>query len=218
MRKVGLLLILLVAFAGTVIFFGWQMRREPLSPAAAETPSTNQLPALTEPTVTIIDPVRGPQDAPVTIVEFGDYLCEFCKQIEPVVEKVLAAYPASVRLVWKDFPNDNFHPGATRAAEAARCAGREGKYWNYHDLLMNRASFGLIPYTDLAAAADLNTITFDECFASGSMKPIVEYSSREAQALGLSGVPYFFINDVPFEGTTFAEFQTAIEKIIKASS
>lgn len=217
MRKVGLLIILLVVLGGTIILFGRNVFKKP-STQTTTTQSTSTIPTLREPTITIIDPVRGPKDAPITIVEFGDYLCDFCRQMEPTVREVLATYPTSVRLVWKDFPNDAFHPGATNAAEAARCAGAQGKYWAYHDLLLAQTGYGIIPHADLATAADLETTAFNECLAAGFMKPVVEHTSREAQGLGLTGAPSFFINGVPFDGTTFSEFQTVIEKTVEASS
>ena len=81
-------------------------------------------------------PELGPKDAPVTIVEFGDFQCPFCKKSEDSIKQVRAKYADKVRLVYMDFPL-SFHPNALPAAEAARCAGDQGKFWQFHDALFD---------------------------------------------------------------------------------
>jgi protein-disulfide isomerase len=81
-------------------------------------------------------PVRGPADAWVTIVEFSDFECPFCRDAEPTLEAVVAAHPADVRLVYKEYPLP-FHDRAMPAALAADCAGQQDKFWDMHDLLMS---------------------------------------------------------------------------------
>jgi protein-disulfide isomerase len=81
-------------------------------------------------------PVRGPSGAWVTIVEFSDFQCPFCRNAEPTIEAVLAANAADVRLVYKEFPLTSLHENAMPAALAADCANQQGKFWEMHDLLM----------------------------------------------------------------------------------
>lgn len=182
----------------------------PASPLNSELPLSGT--SMDEPTITIIDPIRGNPEAPVTIIEFADYLCEFCKETSGTLKEILAAYPNQVRLVWKDFPNDALHANATQAAIAARCAGEQGKYWEYHDLLMAQSQFTLLPlFVNLAITLDLDRNAFAECLNTETPLPRVQKTIAEAQALGLDGVPFFFINNQPFTGTTFEDFEHAIK-------
>ena len=82
--------------------------------------------------------LRGDPRAPVTIVEFSDFSCPFCRKAEGIVTEVLAKYPGQVKLGYRDFPLEMLHPQAELAAEASRCAADQGKYWEYHDLLFAR--------------------------------------------------------------------------------
>jgi len=77
--------------------------------------------------------VRGNPKAPVMIVEFSDFQCPYCHQVEPVVKELLAKYGDKVSLAYRDLPLKQIHPQAEIAAEASRCAGEQGKYWDYHD-------------------------------------------------------------------------------------
>jgi protein-disulfide isomerase len=82
---------------------------------------------------------RGPKNAPVTIVEFSDFQCPFCKTANATVKQVLDKYPGKVRLVFRDYPLASLHPQAPKAHEAARCAGDQQKFWEYHDMLFERS-------------------------------------------------------------------------------
>ncbi|MBI4133686.1 DsbA family protein [Candidatus Uhrbacteria bacterium] len=212
MRGYLLLALLIVLFIGSLVVFGTTAFRRGPTPTNPESVVVGgSRPSLTEPRITFIDPVRGNPNASITIVEFGDYFCEFCAQIEPVVAEVLARYPRDARLVWKDFPNDYLHQNASRAAEAARCAGETGKYWEYHDLLFARAgSTALISFESLAETVGIDREAFTTCLESGRMRPRVELTGEEARGLGITGVPFFFINGEPFHGSTLEEFTTAI--------
>ena len=79
--------------------------------------------------------VKGNPNAPITIVEFSDFQCPFCKRVTPTLDKLLTQYEGKVRLAYRDFPLSQLHPQAQKAAEAARCAGEQDKFWEYHDLL-----------------------------------------------------------------------------------
>ena len=83
-------------------------------------------------------PVKGPANAPITIVEFSDFQCSYCKRVVNVLDQVLERYPDKVKLAFRDFPIVNIHPQAEKAAEAAHCAGEQGKFWEFHDLLFEK--------------------------------------------------------------------------------
>ena len=138
---------------------------------------------------------RGNVNAVVSIVEFSDYHCPFCKQAETVVAEVLAKYDGQVRVVYRDFPLDNLHPHARAAAEAASCAGDQGKFWQYHDALFTNAPKASAD--DLKAYAvliGLDADQFDRCMKENTHRDLVQRDVEEATKLGITGTPAFFIN------------------------
>jgi protein-disulfide isomerase len=159
-------------------------------------------------------PSRGPAGAPVTIVEFSDYQCPFCKRAEPTVVEVMKRYPEQVRLVFRHFPLDSIHPLARKAAEAAACAEEQGKFWEYHTLL-----FGKSPQLDaatlktLAEEAKLDVPGFEACVASGKHKERIERDAEAGKAANVSGTPAFFVNGIPLSGArSVDEFVKLIER------
>ncbi|HXY38569.1 MAG TPA: thioredoxin domain-containing protein [Vicinamibacteria bacterium] len=139
-------------------------------------------------------PVDGPASAPVSIVEFTDYQCPFCHRAQSVIEQVLAKYPGRVRLVHMDFPLDG-HPGAFPAARAARCAGEQGRFWEYHRGLMNQN--GTLDEADLKGRADklgLKAKDFGACFASGRHDQEIRSAFNQGESLGVTGTPAYFVN------------------------
>lgn len=162
---------------------------------SAQTPGAASGPAISGATATVeASMIRGAADAPVTILEFSDYQCPFCKGAQPVLERILAEFPGKVRVVFKDFPLD-FHEGARPAAEAARCAGASGRYWDYHDLLfLAQPAFSrdeLIRYADRVG---LDRTAFSLCLDARRFGGAVEADVAEGRALGVSGTPTFFVN------------------------
>ena len=140
-------------------------------------------------------PVRGAADAPVTIVEFSDFECPFCKQSHPTVKQVLERYPGKVRLAYRDFPLDSIHPQARRAAEAARCASDQGKFWEYHDVLFSQSpQLAVEDLRRYAGQVGLDVTKFDGCLAAGVHKAAVQRDLDEGNRLGITGTPAFFIN------------------------
>jgi len=155
-----------------------------------------EAPAVARADVTIASaPVRGPPDAPVTIVEFSDFECPFCKQASATMASVMAKYPGKIRFVYRDFPLENIHPQARRAALAARCAGQGGKFWEYHDVLFAQSP-KLAP-DDLrryATQVGLDTGKFDACLASSATDAALQKDIEEGNKLGITGTPVFYIN------------------------
>lgn len=146
-------------------------------------------------------PFRGPANAPVTIVEFSDFECPFCKRAHPTLMQLLEKYGGKIKLVYRDFPLESIHPQARRAAEAARCAQDQGKFWDYYDTLFTESP-KLSP-DDLqryAAQVGLDVTKFDGCVAGGSHKTSVQRDIDEGTRLGINGTPAFFVNGRPLSG------------------
>lgn len=140
-------------------------------------------------------PVKGPATAPVTLVEFSDFHCPFCKRVQPTLEKLLARYGERVQLVYRDFPIDQLHPQARKAHEAARCAHDQGKFWAYHDRLFANAPKA--SPEDLRAYArevGLDMTVFERCLTSGTHQAAVQRDEDEGIRAGVTGTPAFFIN------------------------
>ena len=146
-------------------------------------------------------PFKGSERAQVTIVKFEDFQCPYCKAVQPNFQEVLKRYDGKVRLIHKDLPLDQIHPQARQAAEAARCAEDEGKFWEYHDKLYasspKAAPEDLKSYAkDLGLKQDL----FDSCLAIGKYKGAIQKDLNEAANLGLTGTPTVFINGRELSG------------------
>ena len=157
------------------------------------------------------EPFRGSEKAPVTIVKFEDFLCPFCKQVQPTFNDLLSRYNGKVRLVHKDLPLESLHPQARQAAEAARCAYEQGKFWEYHDkLYANSPKAGADDLKSYAKEVSLNVDSFDRCFASGKYKAVVQQDLTEGAQLGLTGTPTFFINGREISGNQPLEAFEAI--------
>jgi protein-disulfide isomerase len=165
-------------------------------------------------------PIRGPKTAPVTVVEFSDFHCPFCKRVQPTLLQLLAKYPEQVRLVYKDLPLDSLHPQARRASEAARCAGDQGKFWEYHDKLYEGGPDTSPEYLKkLATDVSLDVAAFDQCLADGRHKPGIQSDLEQASRLGLSGTPAFFINGRALSGALpFEQFVKVVDEELSTGS
>lgn len=168
------------------------------------------------------DAILGDPKAPVTMIIFGDYECPFCeKQATGVEEQIKKNYveTGKVKLVYRDFPLENIHPEARPAAIAAECAGEQGAYWPYHDLLFaNHAklSIGKVDYVALASSLKLNTETFTSCLKDPAMAAEVAKDLEDGVSLGIRGTPASFINNVFVEGAyPYAAFEQVIEEQLK---
>lgn len=140
-------------------------------------------------------PSKGPVKAAVTIVKFEDFYCPFCKRAQATLSQLLDRYGKKMRLVHRDFPIDSLHPEARRAHEAARCAGEQGKFWQFHDVLyLNAPKAGPDALKTYAKTVGLKLATFERCLAEGKYKNAVQKDVEEASRLGLTGTPAFFIN------------------------
>lgn len=168
------------------------------------------------------DPVRGAQNAKITIVEFADFGCEHCKESAAVVRQLLRAYPQDVRIVWKDLPVTTVPTPSLPFHIAAQCANKQGRFWEYHDQLFLAQGKNLQQSDFIQYARDtgLDPLAFEECITKDETVPLViERNFRMAQQLNLDGVPYFILNNstrlsglVSLERFT-AEVNTLLEQI-----
>jgi protein-disulfide isomerase len=158
--------------------------------------------------------VKGPKDAPVTIVEFSDFHCPFCRNVVATVKEVLKQYEGRVKWVYRDFPIANLHPQAPRAAEAARCAGEQGKFWEYHDLLFDsQTQTTTADFKGFAEQLKLDPKSFGQCLDSAKHQAAVEADIQDGARLGVTGTPTFFINGRMLVG---AQPMENFKKIIEA--
>ena len=160
--------------------------------------------------------LRGPADAPVTIVEFSDFQCPYCKSIQPVIRQLRQRYPKQVNWRFKDLPLISIHPSAQSAAEAARCAGEQGKFWEYRDALFQANQISVDMHKGVAESLGLDSEPFLACLQSEKYRDAVQADSKEAQELGIGGTPTFVINGIVLAGAQpFEEFTRVIESELR---
>jgi protein-disulfide isomerase len=165
------------------------------------------------------DPWTGTAHAPVTIIEFSDFECPYCKQSVPILKELLGRYPGKLKLVYRDFPGLN-HPQALSAAEAAQCAAEQGRFWEYHDALFTRQA----PVTgwDFSSLADdlgLRQPQFDACMKENRYRDEVLKDLQDGLKLGVTSTPTFFINGRPLIGARpLGDFQAIIDSLLNRPS
>ncbi|WP_326783756.1 Na+/H+ antiporter NhaA [Streptomyces sp. NBC_00151] len=149
---------------------------------------------LSEPVDVERDHVRGPLDAPVTLVEYGDFECPYCGLAESVVRELLSDF-GDVRYVWRHLPLTDVHPNAQLAAQAAEAAARQNRYWEMHDLLMgHQGDLGPKDLFRYAARLGLDSGRFREDLRGGAGAARVAMDVESADLSGVSGTPTFFVN------------------------
>jgi len=162
------------------------------------------------------DPALGPATAPVAIVEYGDFGCPSCRAWHRagILKQIRAQYGDQVRFVWRDFPM--ITPQSPQAAEAAQCAYDQGRFWEYHDYLYERAqSLSIDALKAAAAELQLDTAKFNQCLDSGRHETTVERDLDDALAHRFRGNPSFLINDQPLIGPpSFELLQHTIDAIL----
>jgi protein-disulfide isomerase len=141
----------------------------------------------------------GPASAPVQLVEFADFECPFCIKVHPQLQQLKAEFGDRISFVFKDFPLP-MHAHAQKAAEAARCAGAQDKFWPYHDRLFSSAQIEVPQLKQLATDLGLDMAKFNTCLESGQQAAAVQKDAAEAQKIGLSATPSFFLNGHFFTG------------------
>jgi Na+/H+ antiporter NhaA len=199
--KLGILTASTIAAALSIaLFYGVSLLpRELIRRSEART--APPLPDLTEPIDAVRDHIRGAPDAPVTLVEYGDYECPHCGRAAPAVLELLDRFKGQVRFVFRHLPLPDVHPNAALAAEAAEAAGAQGKFWELHDLLMARQdALQLADLLRYAAELGLDTQRFEEDLRTARFAPRVAQDVNSAEEAGVAGTPTFFINEVLHRG------------------
>ena len=160
------------------------------------------------------DPSIGPEDAPVTIVEFSDYQCPYCQAwYEQTFDRLMANYPDQIRFVYRDLPLPG-HPESLPAAEAANCAGEQGGYWKFHDALFSgQYALGRTAFEQYAADQGLDIAAFTACLDDHHTQDEVKADAADATSLGLNGTPSFVINGRILVGALpFESFKAIIDE------
>jgi protein-disulfide isomerase len=179
---------------------------------------------LTEPRAEIATeghPAKGPADALVTIVEFSDFECPFCKTVVPTLEQITQKYGKEVRLVFRQFPLTSIHPNAQKAAEAALCANEQGKFWEMHDAMFKDQKALAVPALKTTAGGlGIDQAKFDQCLDSGRLAQRVKEDERAGALVGVSGTPALFINGRSFSGAQPFDVLSGVieEELAKAKS
>ncbi|MFH1112186.1 MAG: DsbA family protein [Patescibacteria group bacterium] len=152
--------------------------------------------------VTSDDPSQGSLLAPVTIVEFSDFQCPYCREAAPIIKQVLKQYPEAVRFIFRDFPIISIHSEAVPSAVAANCAMEQGKFWEYHDALFSQQeALGPDLYLTLARSFALDEGKFKNCLNSPLIIDEIENDFEAGLAAGVGGTPTFFVNGQIVEGS-----------------
>ncbi len=183
----------------------------------AQAPQPTQPPPRIEGVSADDDPFLGPEDAPITIVEFSDFQCPYCARFrQQTFDALFEQYGDQIRLVYRDFPLNSIHPEAQKAAEASQCAHEQGKYWEMHDAMFaNQAITGLSidALSSMAEQIGLDVDTFTACVDSGKYADEVANDLRDGSSYGVTGTPTFFINGVRLVGAQpLVAFTTIIDQ------
>lgn len=198
---------------GIGLFPGEQSGAQPVDPpAAAATAEPQQYTRYDIPTEGHYS--LGPEDAPITIVEFSDFQCPFCKRWhDEVFEPLLAAYPGQIRFVYRHLPLTSIHPDAQSSAEAAMCAGEQDAFWQFHEKLFSTTALGNAVYMQYAQDLKLDVASFETCLTTNKYLAQVQADSDFAIDLGINSTPTFFINGLAVVGAQPIDvFKQVIDK------
>jgi protein-disulfide isomerase len=163
------------------------------------------------------EPVKGPANAKITLVEFSDFQCPYCAQAAAKLDQILSKHPADVRLVYKQYPISMIHPQANFAARASLAANLQGKFWPLHDLMFkNNEKLSPENITAWAKQVGINMDKFNKDVQSPAIKKAVEHGVAEADEIGVLGTPTVFLNGQRYNGELDpAEFGKVIDEELK---
>ncbi len=158
----------------------------------------------------------GDSNASVVVVTFTDYECPYCRRFEATLVKLFGARQGTMKLVRRHFPLDAIHPFARQAAIASECAGREGKFLAYHNMLYAEARWiGVAPWTEFATKSGIgDTLAFQQCVEQNETAAIVEHDVLVGRRLEITGTPTFLVNDSLYVGARSAR---DMEKILTSA-
>ena len=155
-------------------------------------------------------PVRGPKTAPVRLVEFSDFQCPYCAELQKTLEQVLKAFPKDVQLIYKQYPL-NIHPYARQAAAAALFANSQGKFWELHDrLFQNFTSITDQNIRKWVGEVGLNATDYDRALQTGKFEPVIQKDAADGAAAKVLGTPTIFVNGKRVHDRSFDGFKKMI--------
>ena len=160
-------------------------------------------------------PTLGPKDAPVTLVEFSDFQCPYCRSSAPTLKQVAEKFGDKVQIVYRQYPISSIHPFAFKAAEASLCAHEQGKFWEFHDLLFaEQQKLAVSDLKEKARRLGMDTKKFNGCLDSGRYVEQVQNDEAEARRVAANGTPSMYINGVYVEGGSvpFSTLEELIQK------
>lgn len=161
-----------------------------------------------KPEVNQKDHIKGTAEASVTIVEFGDYQCPHCADAHPIIKKIQGVFGDKIRLVVRNFPLQESHQFAFRAAAAAEAAAAQHKFWEMHDAIFeNQNRIGENLFDELAQTIGLDLDRFKKDSASNEIKEKIEDDFESGIRSGVNGTPSFFLNGTKFDGDASALYQ-----------
>ncbi len=216
---IGLLfLALIVWFVSRIGVYYWAIRNGESNPILNQKLQMSVSNAIANPSIdpeyakslVVADaPSIGPVNAPLTIVEFIDFDCPFCKAAFPSVRELQARFGSQVRLVIRHFPLEDLHPTAPLAAQAAVCAHKSGKFWVYHDkLFSNQDQRTQEALTRFAVESGIDSAQFITCLTAKETKDIVARDLNVGIRAGAVGTPTFFFNGTRIPGWGESEVMT----------
>ncbi len=191
-----------------LIAFGWWVFSIPTAPNISGK----------APVPKVSDPVLGGANAKVTIVEFGDFQCEYCREWSSIYQQLSAKYGTAIRLVWKDSPLQSVHPKARGAAIAARCAQQQFKFWEYHDALYaSLDTLGSERYLAIAQELQLDQNRFATCLNSEATANLVDENLAEAAQFSIRSTPTIFVGSyVLTEVPTFSTMDALLSSLLSS--
>jgi len=233
MRKLLPLLIIL-AVLGVALGAGWYLTRPKTTPAPtpavanrSAAPSASPAPSPVVVSQLGAQPPHsiGPDDAPVTLEEFGDFQCPPCGLLHPVLKTMEKEFGSQLRVIFREFPLAQAHPHAVSAARAAEAAGMQGKFWEMHDMIFEtqrtwHPTFDARPiFEGYAVKLGLDVAKYRRDLMSSAVDQRIALDGRRASALGVNGTPTVFLNgrEVPFESLPPEKLSTLIQAELKAA-
>ena len=159
---------------------------------------------------------KGPQRAEVVIIEFSDFQCPYCRAVQPTLKQLLREYGERIRIDFRHLPLEQ-HPLATASAQAALCAGKQGRFWEYHDALFSTEELTR-EFLDIAATkSNLKLPLFQACLASVESRLAIIADLQEAKKLGIDSTPTFLINGKLLRGAaSLDQFKLIIDRELKS--
>jgi protein-disulfide isomerase len=161
-------------------------------------------------------PSKGPEDAPITIVEFSDFQCPYCSRVAPLMNRILKKYPTRVKLVFKNYPLTRIHKMAMKAAIASLAAKEQGRYWEYHDKLFeNHKELSNEKLLDIARELGLDMAKFEHDMQDPKIVALIKRDTNEAQENDVRGTPTLFLNGHKLGSLNLSYIEKAIAQELK---